>query len=141
MSTGTRIPDLQVVRVTDGDTIRVETEGGEESLRLTCVDTEESWAGSDKPVTRAGKDASEMAKKYFGEDTGDLVKVDLEFDTDDPPEVCLQKHRDNFGRLLCYVHKGDENYNLKLVREGWSPYFVKYGRSRIYDAEFMAAEA
>jgi micrococcal nuclease len=39
------------------------------------------------------------------------------------------------------VHKGEENYNLKLVREGWSPYFVKYGRSRLYDTGFMAAEA
>jgi micrococcal nuclease len=25
--------------------------------------------------------------------------------------------------------------------EGWSPYFVKYGRSRLYDGPFMSAEA
>jgi micrococcal nuclease len=91
-------------------------------------------------VTLAGKAASEMAKAYFAEGGG-LASVDLEFDTDDPVEVCLVEHRDNFGRLLCYVHKGEENYNLKLAREGWSPYFVKYGRSRLYDGAFMAAEA
>jgi len=25
--------------------------------------------------------------------------------------------------------------------EGWSPYFVKYGRSRLYHGQFMEAEA
>lgn len=104
------------------------------------MDTEESLPGSDKPVTLAGKAASEMAKAYF-EEGGGLATVELEFDTDDPVEVCLVEHRDNFGRLLCYIHKDEENYNLKLVREGWSPYFVKYGRSRLYDGPFMAAEA
>ena len=138
---GTRISDLQVTEVIDGDTIRVETDDGEESLRLACVDTEESRPRSGKPVTRAGKEASEMAKQYFATSGGGLDRVELEFDTDDPVEVCLVKHRDNYGRLLCYVHKAEENFNLKLTREGWSPYFVKYGRSRLYDVQFMAAEA
>jgi micrococcal nuclease len=138
---GTRISDLQVTEVIDGDTIRVETDDGEESLRLACVDTEESRSGSGKPVTRAGKEAAEMAKEYFAVGGGGLDTVELEFDTDDPVEVCLVKHRDNYGRLLCYIHKDEENYNLKLTREGWSPYFVKYGRSRLYDVRFMAAEA
>jgi micrococcal nuclease len=138
---GTRIEDLRVIEVVDGDTIKVKLDGKEESLRLTCVDTEESRPGSDKPVTRAGKEASEMAKEYFAAGGGGLETIDLEFDTDDSIDVCKDKHRDNYGRLLCYVHKGEENYNLKLVREGWSPYFVKYGRSRLYDALFMEAEA
>lgn len=137
---GTRIQGLQVTKAVDGDTIKVRLNDKDESLRLTCVDTEESLPGSDKPVTEAGKAASEMAKTYF-ESGSDLAVVDIEFDTDDPVQDCLVKHRDNFGRLLCFVHKGGDNYNLKLVREGWSPYFVKYGRARIYHDEFMAAEA
>ena len=28
-----------------------------------------------------------------------------------------------------------------MVREGWSPYFVKYGRSRLYHRQFVEAEA
>ncbi len=55
--------------------------------------------------------------------------------------MCQVKHRDNFGRLLCYVHKQGEHYNLKLVRDGWSPYFEKYGRSRLYHREFSQAES
>jgi micrococcal nuclease len=138
---GTRIRNLQVTKVVDGDTIKVMIDGNEESLRLIDVDTEESHAGSSKPVTKAGQAASAMAKEYFTLSEGELVHVDIEFDTNDPEHICLTKHRGNYGRLLCYVHKGDENYNLKLVKEGWSPYFVKYGRSRVHHNEFTIAEA
>jgi micrococcal nuclease len=138
---GTRISDLPVTKVIDGDTIRVRLNDKEESLRLACVDTEEKSGSPKPPQTKAGEMASAMAKDFFTDTNGQLVKVDLEFDTEDPVKVCLVKHRDNFGRLLCYVHKVDENYNLKLIREGWSPYFVKYGRSRIYHTIFTAAEA
>ena len=138
---GTRINDLQVTKVVDGDTIKVNIDGTVESLRLICLDTEESWAGGSKPVTIAGKMASEMAKQYFTNPGGELAKVDIEFDTDDPIEVCFKKHRGNFGRLICFVHKDGENYNLKTIREGFSPYFVKYGRVRNYHREMMEAEA
>lgn len=137
----TRIQNLQITQVVDGDTIKVSLNGKTESLRLICVDTEESYSGGSKPVTVAGKEASEMAKKYFATVDGGLAKVDLEFDTDDPIEVAVEKHRDHYGRLLCYVHKGEENYNLKLIVEGWSPYFVKYGRSRLYHRQMTDAEA
>lgn len=138
---GTKIQNLQITKVVDGDTLKVTLNGVEESLRLTDVDTEESWPGGDKPVTQAGLLASSMAKSYFAAPSGALAMIDIEFDTFDPVEVCLTKHRDNYGRLLCYVHKGGENYSLKLVREGWSPYFVKYGRSRAYHTELTQAEA
>jgi micrococcal nuclease len=71
------------------------------------------------------------------------VRVDIEFDTNDPVKVCLRKHRDNYGRLLAYVYKSEdkENSNIRMVQEGWSPYFVKYGRSRLYHAQLMEAEA
>ena len=137
----TRIQNLQITKVVDGDTVKVELHGKTESLRLICVDTEESYAGGSKPVTVAGKEASEMAKQYFAMEDGGLTKVDIEFDTDDPIAVAVEKHRDNYGRLLCYVHKGEENYNLKLIKEGWSPYFVKYGRSRLYHRQMTDAES
>jgi micrococcal nuclease len=138
---GTKISQLKVTKVVDGDTIKVEINNKIESLRLICVDTEESNPGGSKPVTNAGKAASEMAKEYFKSSGDGLSNVDIEFDTDDPIEVCMTKHRGNYGRLLCYVHKGNENYNLKLIKEGWSPYFEKYGRSRVYHKQFTEAEA
>ena len=144
---GTVIKDLKLTKVADGDTIKLMLDDKEESIRFACLDTEESQHGSDKPVTNAGILASKWAKAYFeanvqGIPSGD-VQVDIEFDTNDPVQVCLRKHRDNYGRLLCYVYKSgvQENSNLRIVKEDWSSYFVKYGRSRLYHVPFMAAEA
>lgn len=144
---GTIIKNLKLTKVIDGDTVKILLDNKEESIRFACLDTEESQHGSDKPVTNAGILASKWAKAYFGANeqgmpAGDM-RVDIEFDTNDPVQVCLRKHRDNYGRLLCYIYKSGtaENSNLKIVQEGWSPYFVKYGRSRLYHIQFMEAEA
>lgn len=144
---GTTIKNLKLTKVIDGDTVKILLNNEQESIRLTCLDTEESQHGGDKPVTTAGILASKWAKQYFGANeqgspNGD-VRVDLEFDTNDPVQVCLNKHRDNYGRLLCYVYKSGnpENSSVRIVREGWSPYFVKYGRSRLYHRQFVDAEA
>ena len=142
---GTMLKNLKLTKVVDGDTIKVEMDGTEESLRLICLDTEESLRGSiSKPVTNAGKLASARAREYFGVDDQGFpdsdIRVDIEFDTRDPLPVCKRIHRGNYGRLICYVHKGGDNFNLRMVREGWSPYFVKYGRSRLYHEEFLVAE-
>jgi micrococcal nuclease len=144
---GTIIKNLKLTKVIDGDTIKLILNDKEESIRFVCLDTEESQHGSDKPVTNAGIMASIWAKTYFGVDDKGIpltdVRVDISFDTNDPVQICLRKHRDNYGRLLCYVYKAgtQENANLRIVQEGWSPYFVKYGRSRLYHWQFMEAEA
>ena len=142
---GTMLNDLKLVKVVDGDTIKVEIDGAVESLRLICLDTEESHHGGSKPVTNAGKLASSRARAYFGADSEGLpsgdVRVDVEFDTRDPLPVCMRIHRGNYGRLICYVHKEGDNFNLRMVQEGWSPYFAKYGRSRLYHEAFLTAEA
>ncbi|TNE52163.1 MAG: thermonuclease family protein [Deltaproteobacteria bacterium] len=137
---GTRLDNVQVLDVIDGDTIRVEINGEQESLRLVCLDTEESQKGSDKPVTNAGKLASEMAKKFFTEADGSWCKISMEFESNASLEDCLEHERGNYGRLICYVYKGDVSYNLHAIRGGWSPYFVKYGTSRFFHAEMLEAE-
>ncbi len=142
---GTRVSNLRLTKVVDGDTVKVELNGEEESLRLICLDTEESRAGSGKPVTHAGKLATAWAKGFFGVNEDGFpeaeVFVDIEFDTSDPLAEALKKHRGNFGRLICYVHKDGVNFNVLAVEQGWSPYFVKYGRSRLYHHDMMRAEA
>jgi len=142
---GTQIKDLKLLKVIDGDTIKVELDGESESLRLLALDTEESNPGSNNPVTNAGRLASEWAKQFFDCDENGFprsdIRVDIEFDTNDSVEDSLQKHRGNYGRLLCYALKEGENYNLEAVKAGWSPYFVKYGRSRLFHNEFLQAES
>ena len=113
---GTKISNLQVTKVTDGDTISVDIDGTIESLRLLCIDTEESREWGGKPKTKAGLLAKTYAEEFFSNENGSLITVDLEFDTDDPIDVCLKKHRGNFGRLLCYVHNNTQNYNLEVVK-------------------------
>ena len=142
---GTIVGNLRLTKVVDGDTIKVLLDDTEESLRLTCLDTEESWSGGKKPVTAAGKRAAAWAKEFFGADGDGIprgeVTVDIEFDTADPVPTCLKIHRGNYGRLICYAHLGAANYNLAAVSAGHSPYFVKYGYSRLHHRAFTEAEA
>lgn len=137
---GTIIKNLQVTKVVDGDTIKVLLNDKREFIRMDYVDAEESYSEHSKPVTELGKLALEMASKYFTLPDGELAQVDLEFDTNHPVEVCLEKYRDHQGRLIAYVHKNQENFNIKLIQEGWSPYFIKYGNSRLYHQKMMTAE-
>ena len=94
---GTSVENLKLTKVVDGDTIKVLMDGSEESLRLACLDTEETQAGGTKPVTNAGRLASAWAKAYFGADENGVptsdVRIDIEFDTNDPLPVCHRKHR------------------------------------------------
>ena len=138
---GTTLKNVLITEVVDGDTIRVRIDDEEHKIRIGSVDTEESNPGGSKPVTKLGIETAKMAKQFFTAHDGSFTTVDLEFDTGDSIEQCFIRHRDNYGRLICYVHRGGENYNLRLIREGWSPYFVKYGRSRLYHTLFTDAEA
>lgn len=149
-------PEYKVSRVVDGDTLRVD--GLDSSLRLLGIDTEETfkhkrerdayaagWSqyvttvrgASPHPVkfaTPLGEDAKRWAEAWFA--GVDAVKLER----DDTEEI-----RDRYGRYLAYVLAKKAGtwrcYNVEAVRAGMSPYFPKYGRSRRYHADFVAAEA
>ncbi|TAJ24168.1 MAG: thermonuclease family protein [Planctomycetota bacterium] len=133
-----------ITRVVDGDTIWVKRGDKEEKLRLLCVDTEETIkkGASDpgKPQTVFGDETMHWAKQLFaGLDAADgaadgVTHIGLAF----PGGA---EKRDSFGRLLCHVLLPDgADYNLRLVREGWSPYFNKYGNSELAHAQFVQAQ-
>ena len=135
---GTKV-DAKVVRVVDGDTIRVEVKGEEESLRILSLDTEESNAGSSKPVSPWGKEAKKEAEKLFK--AGDKVK--LQFPGDESVEECLQRYRGNYGRLLVFVYLDDgTDFQEHMIKKGFSPYFMKYGYAALPDnhERYMQAE-
>lgn len=113
-----------VVRVVDGDTVRLRADGKEQSVRLLALDTEESNRGSStKPLTPWGRKAKEEAQRLLPAGSA----VILEFPGTETLEECWEKHRDNFGRVLGFVHKNGMDFQEHMVREGYSPYFVKYG--------------
>ena len=120
------IVSVKVVRVVDGDTLRVAVDEREESLRILALDTEESRAGSGKPVTPWGLAAKKEAQRLFSPDD----TVMLEFPGSEPADVCWQRYRGNYGRPLVYVRLADgTDFQEHMIREGYSPYFVKYGYS------------
>lgn len=118
--------EVKIDRVVDGDTVRVfleEDAPKSESLRILSLDTEEVNAGN-KPVTELGRRASERAKELLKE--GDRVKLTLP--GNEPRDEAIAKYRGNFGRLLCYVELEDgTDFQELMIREGFSPYFQKYG--------------
>ena len=153
---GLVIGDYKLVRVVDGDTIRVD--GLDSSLRLLGLDTEETFkhakerrayaAGWDSYVKGVRGDSPRPVK--FATPMGDEAKAWAEqffagvktvrLERDDADEI-----RDRYKRYLAYVLVEKDgkwlNYNVEAVRAGMAPYFPKYGRSRRYHDAFVAAEA
>lgn len=154
---GLVIGELALARdaVVDGDTIKVQ--GLRTTLRLTAIDTEETYKNerdrrdsekdfaafqkarrgtSMRPVKTAtpmGEEAKEWAKKWFA----DVKRVRLE--RDHPKEL-----RGLYNRYLTYVLAKKNgvwrNYNIECVRAGMSPYFTKYSYSRRFHDEFVQAQ-
>ena len=88
-----------MVRVIDGDAIRVRVQGKEYTVRLIGVDTPET-AHPTKAVQHFWAEASAYTKAALEADpTGDT--------------------RDRYGRLLRYVHLDGQNFNARLIREGY----------------------
>jgi endonuclease YncB( thermonuclease family) len=112
-----------VLKVIDGDTIIASRGEAQKKVRFLNVDTQES--------------ASPISTKntIFGKETGDYVSKKLL-----DQKIKLEcEGVDIYRRQLCYVWFNNENFNVQLVREGWSLYVTKYGKSK-YDEEFLKAE-
>ncbi|MGB0332394.1 MAG: thermonuclease family protein, partial [Planctomycetota bacterium] len=132
---------FMVERVVDGDTIHIRRNGEREKLRLLSVDTEEKYMGG-KDIS-ASKPSTRFAEQSTGWATGFLLPRSP---GEGPAKVGLrfpggEEARDIYGRLLCHVvTKEGIDFNLLLVRMGHSPYFNKYGNSRLDHERFLEAQ-
>jgi micrococcal nuclease len=100
-----RTVPAHVIDVIDGDTIRVDLDGDEVTVRLIGIDTPEV----DGPYTDEecfGPEAS-----AYAHDRLDDEDVDLEFDVE---------RTDRYGRTLAYVWIGATLVNADLVRGGYA---------------------
>ena len=127
-SPGTLHGPYPVVRVVDGDTVRVDRGGEEIVVRLIGLDTPETVA-ADRPVECFGPEASARTK--------DLVEggeVWLEYDE-------VSGLTDKYDRTLAFVWL-DSNTMLNevLVAEGYAEE-VTYTDGYAHQADFRAAEA
>ncbi|MEY2535687.1 MAG: micrococcal nuclease [bacterium] len=97
----------RVLRVVDGDTIRVRVGGRSERVRYIGVDTPESKKPGTPVECYARRAAAENERLVGGE------RVRLVLDVEE---------RDRFGRLLAYVYRARDNrfVNAALVRDGFA---------------------
>ena len=107
----------RVQRVIDGDTIQVRFDGKTHTVRLIGVDTPET-----KHPTKA--------VQHFGREASAFTKAALEGKT-----VLLQKDRtgdtvDRYGRLLRYVYLDGDNFNARLIREGYAHAYRRFPFSK-----------
>ena len=117
-TTAPRLGPCEVTHVTDGDTLNVRCGGRKERVRMLQIDTPER----EEPLYEEAGDALEALI------AGRSVELER------GPE-----ERDAHGRVLAYVFAGRENLNLAMIRDGWSPYFDRYGAGA-YPREFRDAE-
>lgn len=122
-------PELgsKVIKVVDGDTVDVETEGQVSRLRLIGIDTPET-VDPRKKIQCFGKEASNKAKEL-------LLGKYVTLESDD-----TQGDKDKYRRLLRYIFLPDgENFNRLMIAEGYATEYT-YADPYKYQAEFRAAQ-
>jgi endonuclease YncB( thermonuclease family) len=113
-----------VTEVIDGDTVRVAIQ---------------NWQKEEERVRLAAIDTPERGQQWFAESRAALSRmvkgqtVRLQWVDSNLPQ------RDQYGRLLVYLFVDDQNINVEMVRQGWSPYISKYGEGR-YHLDLARAE-
>jgi len=122
---------VTVTRVIDGDTMEIEyANGTEDTVRLLGVDTPETTLSRVSPDEFAGIPDTTAGRDHlfnWGERATTLAEDELEgtqvqmiFDPD-------SDRRGYFGRLLVYLYVDGENFNQRLLGEGYA---------RMYDSQF-----
>lgn len=152
------IGKYKIKKIVDGDTFNFENL--DVSTRLLCIDTEEIFKGKD--AEEKTNDIAYDWPEYYNEKKGDTkmpVKSNSPFgytayqwakefmDGVDSVTLELDSYErtiDLYNRGLVYVivEKNGQriNFNLECVRNGYSPYFVKYGNSKRFHTDFLNAQ-
>lgn len=111
--------DGKVMRVKDGDTVVVvPAEGGEFFVcRLYGIDAPEGKQSHGEESTKALKQLV----------LGQQVEV-------------RTKGRDQYGRKICFIQKGELDVNVEMIRQGYAWAFRKYLNAP-YTSAYVSAEA
>ncbi|MBX7143917.1 MAG: thermonuclease family protein [Oligoflexia bacterium] len=136
-------PDqAQLLRVIDGDTLKIRLAGRDENIRLIGIDTPEREA-NEKALRDSKRSQTDIrvivsqglaAKAHLESLIPANATLRIEFD--------VERH-DRYGRLLGYVYRTDGlMLNQTMVRDGYAytmtvPPNVKY--EQLFRAEFKAA--
>ena len=126
---------VTVTRVIDGDTMEIKyANGTEDTVRLLGVDTPETTLSRVSPKEFVGiPDTTDGRDHLFNwgkrattvaENELEGTQVEMGFDPD-------SDRRGYFGRLLVYLYVDGENFNERLLAEGYA---------RLYDSQFSLRE-
>jgi micrococcal nuclease len=119
----------RVVRVVDGDTLRVVVDGREQYVRLLGIDTPETHRPG-TPIECGGPQASRNMEALAPPGT----KVVLERDSS-------QDRVDRYGRLLAYVRLPDGRLAEDAqVAAGWATVYVFAGNPVARDSQFRRSQ-
>lgn len=114
--------EVELLEVIDGDTIRIEWNGEEETVRYLLVDTPET-------------NHPRLGKQPYGEEAKELNKELLEGKTISI-ELDIGERYDDYGRLLAYVYADGERVQDQLIASGVARVAYAYPPNIKYLDEF-----
>jgi micrococcal nuclease len=119
---------FRVIKVVDGDTIKVDLGGTTETVRLVGINAPES-VDPRKPVECMGLEASQYLANTL---TNQLVRLEL-----DP----TQSERDRYGRLLRFVFLPDgTDAGLKMIVVGFAQEAMYSAEPHQYRSAYLEAQ-
>lgn len=132
----------QLIRAIDGDTAEFLLKGQPEIVRFHSVDCEESAPGLGKPMTVNGVKAKHFTTEQLKSANEVLIELDFPREYAEVNlEEAIATSRDKYGRLIAHIYIDGLHLNKELIQQGYSPYFNKYGNSRLYHLRFEKAQA
>ncbi|MFA6018568.1 MAG: thermonuclease family protein, partial [Patescibacteria group bacterium] len=118
----------KVIKVVDGDTVTVETNGVRETIRIIGINTPET-VDPRKPVECFGQEASARAHELLDNQT-----VTLEADS-------TQGERDKYDRLLRYVFLSNgSDFGKQMISEGYA-YEYTYSTPYKYQQDYKTSQS
>lgn len=127
-----------LLKVVDGDTLKIEHQGRIESIRLIGIDTPETRINkkAQKDAARSGEDIKKIIS--LGQEATRYVKILVK--PGDPLRVEFDRQiRDKYGRLLGYVYlPSGKMLNEEIVKAGYAN-LMTYPPNVKYEEKFLRA--
>jgi micrococcal nuclease len=127
---------VTITRVVDGDTVEARFPNGEtDTLRLLGVDTPETSLDAVSPDEYEGFSETTAARDHlfnWGQKASAFARDELDGQTVRIEVDPQADRRGGFGRLLVYVIVDGENFNRRLLEQGYA---------RMYDSPFTKRQA